>query len=900
MPNDLKDIREVFRNCGVGNRPYGFSFYGQGLKAGTHITGGEIRGIYGHTLKDTAAGWVISAVGGGTTTVITAASTAISTLSSGKVYALKASANPIDIEFDGAPGDGTYIAFVIADNTNLVRFDVDGGTATDRSLWGRDLNYPAGTSKGKVILLYAVSDGTAVKWACAEAEEQIDLPGAAIATPGEDVSNLYDGVMYPIDASGGPVVLNLDDAGTNGKRVRFFIRDDTNAITIVANTFAYWGATDIPFPAAESKGKYIELVSNGTKWAMNDSPNIVTPGDVEVLADGKYFKAGAARDVTLGHDGTDSILGTVTGDLALKMRDNAGAGAVSFRDSDGAEVAYVDSDGNVSAEGDIAADADGKKVSAGEDGDVYMRHDGTNSAMRNKTGTLTVDQEASADTVAGRNTTLAGGAGGAATGAGGAAAQGGQGSVVGGVGGAAVGADAAAVGGLGYTSGGAGGAASAGAVGATGGSGETVGGDGGAGSAGQIAGAGGTGFLLGGNAGADGGGGGNNGGDAVIRGGAGTGAGVSGNVIIGDAATASVQVQADSVPLKVGAGGDLSIQHDGANSTVTSGTGKLSIVSTPVDKDVAVKLGDAADACSFRVEDSAGAAVLDVGSNGLITPDAAADGAAGQLLDMRGGAGGPATAAVPGGAGGAWAISGATGGAASAAQAAGGGGQLTIIAGAAGSNALGGGGANGANLTLRPGAGTGAGTHGDAVIKLQEAAGATKFQVTDSADVEQFSVNSDGTIVSAGFRLARQLSQNVIAPQGVNWVPQANGAAFLPLNMAAQTARINLTGLKVGDVLQAYRVLGGIGAGGADHTTVDARLHSVAAAAGGVTDTALGAGMAQVDVVADTVLDNGEDALAVTVADDTQYFILVTVTTANAVTNDLSLIGAKVTVDMKL
>jgi len=130
------------------------------------------------------------------------------------------------------------------------------------------------------------------------------------------------------------------------------------------------------------------------------------------------------------------------------------------------------------------------------------------------------------------------------------------------------------------------------------------------------------------------------------------------------------------------------------------------------------------------------------------------------------------------------------------------------------------------------------------------------------------------------------------------WTVRAAADSFMATVAASQTAGtlvIPLTGLKVGDELRGYHLLGQVDSAG-NTVTVDAQLYVSEAVAAASTHTALtGTDMTQLSVTADTKMNalnaNKDFAAAnrVTVQADKAYFALVTVTTAG--TTDVELIG---------
>lgn len=111
----------------------------------------------------------------------------------------------------------------------------------------------------------------------------------------------------------------------------------------------------------------------------------------------------------------------------------------------------------------------------------------------------------------------------------------------------------------------------------------------------------------------------------------------------------------------------------------------------------------------------------------------------------------------------------------------------------------------------------------------------------------------------------------------------------------AATLVVPISGLKVGDTITAFHLIGQIESGG-NTATVDADLRMLTAAAADVTDASVGA-ITQVSVTADTILSaaNSEKAaLTQAVGADTTFYVLITATTAAS--TDIALQGVAITV----
>lgn len=117
----------------------------------------------------------------------------------------------------------------------------------------------------------------------------------------------------------------------------------------------------------------------------------------------------------------------------------------------------------------------------------------------------------------------------------------------------------------------------------------------------------------------------------------------------------------------------------------------------------------------------------------------------------------------------------------------------------------------------------------------------------------------------------------------------------LPASQTASTLVIPVQGLKVGDIITAFSIVGQIESAGGT-ATLDAALRKLTVAAADLAD-ALVAAMTQVSVTADTALSAANAAktgLTETVGADEGFYMLLTGTTAAA--TDVDLIGVLITV----
>ena len=117
--------------------------------------------------------------------------------------------------------------------------------------------------------------------------------------------------------------------------------------------------------------------------------------------------------------------------------------------------------------------------------------------------------------------------------------------------------------------------------------------------------------------------------------------------------------------------------------------------------------------------------------------------------------------------------------------------------------------------------------------------------------------------------------------------------ATCPASQTASTLVVPLTGMKVGDTLTSFKVVGQIESAGGT-VTLDADLRKLTAAASDPTDASVGA-ITQISVVADTKVTTEKTGLAEVLAEDEALYVLLTATTAASTDIALLSITYKVT-----
>jgi hypothetical protein len=119
--------------------------------------------------------------------------------------------------------------------------------------------------------------------------------------------------------------------------------------------------------------------------------------------------------------------------------------------------------------------------------------------------------------------------------------------------------------------------------------------------------------------------------------------------------------------------------------------------------------------------------------------------------------------------------------------------------------------------------------------------------------------------------------------------------ATMAASQTAGTLVVPISGLKVGDTITSFHLIGQVESAG-NNVTIDADLRKLTAAAADVADASVGA-ITQLVVAVDTILsatNTNKASLAEVVAADETFYVLVTATTTAS--TDIALQGVAVTV----
>jgi hypothetical protein len=175
------------------------------------------------------------------------------------------------------------------------------------------------------------------------------------------------------------------------------------------------------------------------------------------------------------------------------------------------------------------------------------------------------------------------------------------------------------------------------------------------------------------------------------------------------------------------------------------------------------------------------------------------------------------------------------------------------------------------------------------IVEFKDPSGASLFKVDESG-------------VSTSVRVSQKRLIQVGAKVGATsgWLVSAaddkNSLARCPQSKTGVTLVVPISGLKVGDTISGFHLVGQIESGG-NHVTVDADLRKQTAAAADLVDASVGA-ITQLDVVADTIISssNTEKAsLSDVIGVDETFYVLITATTNASTDIDLQAVAITVT-----
>ena len=135
--------------------------------------------------------------------------------------------------------------------------------------------------------------------------------------------------------------------------------------------------------------------NNTSALTIDNSQNATFAGDVS-LADSKTLNIGTGNDLQLIHDGSNSVITNITGNLFI--RNDADDADIVFQSDDGSggRTEYFRIDGGTERVESTKSFrfADGGRVQFGNSSDLQIYHDGSNSYIQNELGNLQIFNKA--------------------------------------------------------------------------------------------------------------------------------------------------------------------------------------------------------------------------------------------------------------------------------------------------------------------------------------------------------------------------------------------------------------------------------------------------------------------------------------------------------------------------
>lgn len=175
-------------------------------------------------------------------------------------------------------------------------------------------------------------------------------------------------------------------------------------------------------------------------------------------------------------------------------------------------------------------------------------------------------------------------------------------------------------------------------------------------------------------------------------------------------------------------------------------------------------------------------------------------------------------------------------------------------------------------------------------FKADDTDGSTPMTGTAVTTLGDANLDAEKIILNAGV-----LSKAGTSSGWTTAAVDSKSLATLAASLSSKVLVVPITGLKVGDKITGFHLIGQVESGG-NNVTIDAALTRHTAAAADVTDTTV-ASMTQLVVAADTVLsktNTRKAALDEVVAENTTHFLLITGTTTGS--TDIALQGVAVEV----
>jgi len=244
-----------------------------------------------------------------------------------------------------------------------------------------------------------------------------------------NITNATGNITVTNNADDGDIIFSTDDG--SGNSATYLFLDGSNTQTVFQKNTVHQDNIEARF----GNGSDLRIYHDGTDTYINNAngnlqiKNSADDKDIEFLCDdgtgnnAQYFKLdgslgggdgagtlftiwpdnsriglGSNADLRMYHDGTDTKLLNLTGNVIIQ--NNANDKDISFSNDDGAgaAVTYFRLDGSAATHnGSVTTNVytnwpDASNISLGSSHDFTMKHDGTNTTLRNLTGNLQIQQ----------------------------------------------------------------------------------------------------------------------------------------------------------------------------------------------------------------------------------------------------------------------------------------------------------------------------------------------------------------------------------------------------------------------------------------------------------------------------------------------------------------------------
>ena len=289
--------------------------------------------------------------------------------------------------------DGTVDWSVGQNSNDAFEIYEDGASATTRFTIKEGGNVGVGTTApvGKLTVVDTTSSATAQKFHVGRATN------AGLYITDTDDSSYIKAIQDEDEAGYGNLILAADSAGSKDGFISF--ESEGEKMRITAD-----GKVGIGTTAPASKLHVTGTVQVGVDDTGHDVKFFgATSGrymlwdesaDLLQLADGVQLILGNGNDLSMVHDGSQTLITNYVGNLTFKQESVDSDIIFQCDDGSGGVETYFFLDGSLSSGDPYTIFPDDSNLAFGTGGDLIIKHDGTNSHLNNYTGGFYITQHA--------------------------------------------------------------------------------------------------------------------------------------------------------------------------------------------------------------------------------------------------------------------------------------------------------------------------------------------------------------------------------------------------------------------------------------------------------------------------------------------------------------------------